>query len=306
MSILKLIPTAKNYIWGGNSLKTTYNKKAPFDNIAETWEVSCHPDGESIIEYSGEALACYIKRNPNACGANCDRFLQFPVLIKLIDAAENLSVQVHPNDEYALKHEGQLGKTEMWYIVDCQPQAYIYLGFNRDISLKEFTDSIEKGTLCSLLQKVTVKPGDVFFIEAGTIHAIGAGIIICEVQQSSNVTYRVFDYCRIDADGKPRQLNIEKACDVTSLTPAKNDYDFDNHLASCDYFTVDKIDSKNTRSIFVDEKSFVSLIFLSGNGTISSLDESLVFTAGDSFFIEANSGKIFFSGEYEAIMTFIK
>ena len=152
-------------------------------------------------------------------GRNAAAFENFPVLIKLIDAKEALSIQVHPSDAYALQVEHEYGKTEMWVVIDCDPGATLYFGVNRPVSREEFQRRVQEGTVTQVLDQVEVRPGDVFFIQAGTIHAIGAGILICEIQQNSNCTYRVYDYGRLGADGKPRELHIQKALDVCRLTP---------------------------------------------------------------------------------------
>ena len=212
----------KDYLWGGNRLRE-FGKESDADKIAESWELSCHPDGESVIasgDYAGMTLPAFLAAHPEAAGESCRDFERFPVLIKLIDAHDNLSVQVHPDDAYALAHEGEYGKTEMWYIVDAEPGAELLYGFARDVTKEEFRRAIEENTLLDLVRHVPVRPGDVFFIPAGTLHAIGKGILIAEIQQNSNTTYRVYDYGRVGKDGKPRELHIAKALDVTRLTPA--------------------------------------------------------------------------------------
>ena len=205
----------KDYLWGGNRLREEYGKVSDKDKIAESWELSCHKDGESVIangELAGKTLTQYIEEQGKAVlGKNCEKFENFPILIKLIDAKDNLSVQVHPNNEYAMRVEGEYGKTEMWYIVDCDPGAELIYGFKGEISRDEFKERIANNTLLEVTNNVPVHKGDVFFIEAGTLHAIGKGILIAEIQQNSNTTYRVYDYGRVGADGKPRQLHVEKA-----------------------------------------------------------------------------------------------
>ena len=204
MAILKLKPSGKDYIWGGHKLVDNYGKEMTGDRLAETWELSCNPDGPSFVangEDAGKTLRQYIEEHgKKVLGTNCERFEDFPILTKFIDAQDNLSIQVHPDNEYALKNEGQYGKTEMWYVVDAEEGACLYHGFNREISKDEFAKRIEEDTLLEVLNKVPVHKGDVFFIEAGTIHAIGKGLIIAEIQQNSNVTYRVYDYGRVGKD----------------------------------------------------------------------------------------------------------
>lgn len=202
---------------------TEFGKEYDGDKLAETWELSCHPDGPSYVangEYAGETLSEYIlMEGKKVTGTHSRHYSQFPLLIKFIDAKDDLSIQVHPDDEYAMKNEGQYGKTEMWYIVDCEEGASLYYGFSREVSKAEFEERIKNKTLLEVLNKVEVHKGDVLFIEPGTIHAIGKGNLIAEIQENSNVTYRVYDYGRKDANGKERDLHIEKALQVTKRVP---------------------------------------------------------------------------------------
>lgn len=301
---LKLKPAFKDYIWGGNRLKTLFNMQSDLDKIAEAWVLSCHKDGQSVVadgEFKGLTLSEAVKKMGRDClGTKGKKFDFFPILIKLIDAKDNLSIQVHPDDEYALKNEGEYGKTEMWYIVDCEPGAYIYYGFNRQIDKEEFARRIEQNTLLEVLNKVEVKKGDSFFINAGTIHAICKGLMVAEIQQNSNTTYRVYDYGRLGADGKPRQLHIDKALQVTELGPAQN-YKSDDPatLSECEYFTVKKLELKDALEIEVDNTFFVSLLSLSGSYTIGDLSVN----AGECVFLPANFGKVRLQGNAEILLT---
>lgn len=306
MEILKLVAPHKEYLWGGDKLKKYYNKDVDSDTIAETWELSCHKDGHSIIEngtYKGKTLKDYLEAEQNKpLGTHCERFEDFPILIKFIDAKEPLSVQVHPNDKYALKNENQYGKTEMWYVLDCEPNAFLYYGFKNEISEETFQEAIETGTLEDCLNKVEVKKGDVFFIEARTIHAIGSGITIAEIQQNSNVTYRVYDYNRVDANGKQRELHIDKAKEVTALNFTGKAYNFGDHMASCDIFEVDEIKvNDNTVSLYADETSFHSIVVLDGEGMINNMP----IQKGDSLFIPAHFGAYKVSGQVTVLKTVI-
>ena len=223
---LFLEPSFKNYLWGGMRLKTDFNKQTGLVPLAESWELSCHKDGQSRIangEFTGVLLWDFLSSHPNAMGTKATSYAYFPLLIKLIDAKDNLSVQVHPDNAYALQNEGESGKTELWYIVDCEEGASLFYGFARAVSKDEFRRHIEDETLPEILNRVPVHKGDVFYIPAGTLHAIGKGILIAEIQQSSNSTYRVYDYGRVATDGNPRPLHIEKALDVTCLDAAKED-----------------------------------------------------------------------------------
>jgi len=311
MAILKLKPGYKEYLWGGRKLMLDYGKDYQGDKLAETWELSCHPDGPSILEngeYAGETLSEYIlMEGKKVIGTKGRRYDQFPLLIKFIDAKDDLSIQVHPDDAFALETEGQYGKTEMWYIADCEEGASLYYGFSKEVSKEEFAERIEKKTLLEVLNKVEVKKGDVLFIEPGTIHAIGKGNVIAEIQQNSNVTYRVYDYGRKDADGKERDLHIEKAMQVTKRVPIMRRRTFEPHIVSCDYFTVDKIvlDGQLMKKIFgeIDKSSFASLLILEGSGTVRSHEEELAVKKGDSIFITANTGEYELEGSFEALLT---
>ncbi len=313
MSIFILKPAYKDYIWGGTNLVKNFNKDFEGDILAESWELSCHKDGPSIIangEHQGKTLRDYIEENgKKVLGTNCERFEDFPILVKLIDARDNLSVQVHPSNEYALKNENQYGKTEVWYIVDCKEGAELYYGFKEEVSKDELEKRIKENTLLEVLNAVPVQKGEIYFIEAGTIHAIGKDIIIAEIQQNSNVTYRVFDYGRVGVDGKPRDLHIEKAIDVTDRTVLTKSKIPAPHLSKCEYFTVDKLylDGITTSKIEgnITEKTFVHFLVIDGKGTITMGNQSLEFIKGDSIFIEAGQGKYTIEGKLEALITTI-
>lgn len=314
LGIWKLKPACKDYIWGGRRLLDEYGKEYAKDILAETWELSCHPDGPSVIAngvYAGKTLRQYIdEQGKDVLGTNCGRFADFPILIKLIDAKENLSIQVHPDDAYALKHEGQYGKTEMWYVMDAGEDAFLYYGFGMEVSREEFERRIREDTLPDILNAVPVQKGDVLFIEPGTIHAIGKNILIAEIQQNSNVTYRVYDYGRIGKDGKKRELHIEKALAVTNRRSADRDKSSYPHVADCDYFTVDRLHLDGTvmEKIegFVSEASFVSILVLDGSGSISGADGAMEYKKGDSFFLPAGSGAYQMKGSCDALVTTIR
>lgn len=314
MCILKLKPSCKNYLWGGRRLADEYGIEYEEDILAEAWELSCHPDGPSYIsngKYAGMTLEEFIEaEGKEVLGSHCRRFRDFPILIKFIDAKQNLSIQVHPNNRYALKNEGQYGKTEMWYIMDANPGAFLYYGFKTEVSKEEFAKRIEEDSLLEVLNAVPVQKGDVLFIESGTIHAIGEGILIAEIQQNSNVTYRVYDYGRVGKDGKKRDLHIEKALAVTNRVPIVKDKTSYPHVADCDYFTVDKLNLDGTfmkkMEGSVSETSFASILFLDGEGTISNKGESLQFKKGESFFLTAGSGAYTIEGSCDALVTTIR
>ena len=297
MYTLKLKPALKDYLWGGTRLKTEYKMESDLEKVAEAWVLSTHKDGPSIVlngELCGKTLTEAVEIFGTDClGKNGKKFSYFPILIKLIDAKDDLSVQVHPNDEYALKVEGEYGKTEMWYIVDCEEGAALYYGFKEEISKEEFRKKIADNTITDVLNRVPVKKGDVFFIPSGTIHAIGKGILIAEIQQNSNTTYRVCDYGRLGADGKPRPLHIDKAVEVTNLTPPpKTEGLTAGTLAECEYFKVRLFNSDEQKEIEVDNSSFTSLLCLEGEVSF----DGVTLVKGDCAFIPANRGKIVFEG----------
>jgi len=312
MSILKLTPSCKDYLWGGSRLRTDFGVQSDLNPLAEAWVLSCHPDGPSYLP-DGTMLADYLAAHPEAAGTDCKKFEMFPVLTKFIDAKNSISIQVHPSNEYALEHEHQYGKTEMWYVVDCEPGASLYFGVNRALTKEEFKKRIEDNTLTDVLYKADVKKGDVFFIQSGTIHAIGAGILICEIQQNSNTTYRVYDYGRRGADGKLRELHIDKAIDVSKLTPSDTSDKQGKPeeipggtkcaLASCPYFTTEKYVVDGEVEIDVTGDSFASLVVTEGSGKVVGSENEVEFKPADSLFVPAGSGKIKINGHCTVVKT---
>ncbi len=317
MKILKLTPPTKDYIWGGTRLSKEYGILSFDDRQAEAWMLSCHEAGQCVIEngaFKGRTLTDVLENEGKGyLGTNCDRFPAFPILIKLIDAKDNLSVQVHPDDEYAMRVEGEFGKTEAWYIVDCDDDAEIIYGFKEDTDSETFRKSIEENTLLDYVNRVKVKKGDIFFIEAGTLHAICKGILLAEVQQNSNTTYRVYDYGRLQ-NGKPRELHIEKAVDVTSTkaidasgkpqgeTEKKDGYS-ETLLTSCDLFTVKRLDVEEKATLNAGKESFVSLVALEGNGVVMHGDSCVTLYKGDSLFVPAGLGEFEILGEVTVLET---
>lgn len=317
MKPIKLLPAFKDYLWGGTKLKTDFGKKSDLDIVAESWELSTHKDGQSVVAEGPDAgltLSEYIdKHGDGILGSNAQKFDYFPILIKLIDAKDNLSIQVHPSDDYALKNEGEYGKTEMWYVLDANEGASLYYGFKSEITKDEFEERINNNTLLDVLNKVEVHKGDMFFIESGTVHAIGKGIVICEIQQNSNTTYRVYDYDRRDANGNPRELHIKKAIDVSNLAPADQNRSASEtvehegfsvtRLAECKYFTVDKVEVDSKADLTVSTDSFKSIVVTDGNGVLTFEGESVDINKGDSIFIPAQDAEYSVSGKCELIIS---
>lgn len=315
---LRLNAAFKDYLWGGTRLKTEYHQNSPARIVAESWVLSCHPNGPSVIangDGKGMTLTEYFeKAGRKVLGTDCEKFPDFPTLIKLIDAKDALSIQVHPDNEYARTHEGGFGKTEMWYVIDCEEGAFLYYGFDHEISKEEFRERIERNTLTEVLNKVPVKPGDVLLIESGTLHAIGAGILIAEVQQNSDLTYRIYDFGRLGADGKPRELHIPQALDVTrrsrpERSPGPQGEEIREPgcvrqlLFSCEYFTVTHM-KITEHMLCAGEKSFQSLVCLDGDALILDRGRALLtFKKGDSIFIPAGFGRYTVKGCCEILLT---
>jgi mannose-6-phosphate isomerase len=253
---LLLKPAVKDYLWGGQKLKTVYKIETELEKAAEAWVLSNHPNGPSTVQNGelagmtlGKALAAWGQQPPE-------------ILVKLIDACDRLSLQVHPDDAYAKEHHASLGKTEMWYVLDAEPGATLICGFEKEITTEEFAAHIAAGTPEQVVCHVPVKPGDVFFISPGTVHAIGAGILLAEVQQNSDITYRVWDWGRVGADGKGRPLHVEQALAVSQTLPYPIDHARDmgeqieggtlRTLASCPYFDTRAMSLNGTVSLPCD------------------------------------------------------
>ncbi len=314
---MKLLPIYKDYIWGGNRLEKIYNKKSGLKVTAESWELSCHKDGLCTVEngvYNGETLFDVLKNHPEYVSDNYKVDDRFPIMVKLIDASKDLSVQVHPSDKTAIKDLGESGKAEMWYVIKAEPRSYIYWGFNKKISKEQLINLAQTGEICNVMNKVYVNEGDVFYILPGTIHAIGHGCLIAEIQQSSNSTFRVYDYNRIGVDGKKRPLHLKRAIDVLNYEPiipdktmnnsliTTEDFSFSNIFES-EYLKVSKIDCKKSISLVCSKESFYSLLFISGNGYIIYNNNKYEFLAGDSYFIPANLGSFEIKGTFTALLS---
>lgn len=302
--INRLTPIYKDYLWGGNKLQSKYHKNdTDKEIVAESWELSTHPDGISRI--NNELLNEYLKENPQILGAKCKEN-DSPLLIKYIDAKGKLSIQVHPDDAYAKMNEHDNGKTELWYVVEADENAYIYLGLKQTITKSEFYEAISTSTITDYLNKVSVKKGNVFLVEPGTLHSIGEGCLIAEIQKKSNVTYRAYDFNRKDQNGNLRPLHIDKALEVTNLKQSNHDGLPDEiikqtasttieRLKKCDYFTVDYYAIKNKETFNVNEESFKVLMLIVGNAAVSTGEETVFLEQGESIFLSA--------GDYEVSVT---
>lgn len=312
-----LKPAGKDYLWGGSRLNDDFSKNVPMDPLAETWECSTHPDGPSEVnsgKYKGQLLIDVLHQHPEFLGTHPRSVLracnlrddELPILIKFIDAKQDLSIQVHPDDEYAFDHEnGQLGKTEMWYVLDASKDARLIYGTQHDMDKESVRKAIANGTLEKYLLHVRIEKDDVFNVEPGTIHAIGAGALIAEIQESSNLTYRLYDYDRMDKHGNKRPLHIEKALDVANLHASTEPIQpmrvlkytrgcANEFLYRCKYFQVERLLLNTERiremlQIQTDDVSFMTLLCVDGCGVICYNDESIPFFKGDCIFIPADS-----------------
>lgn len=284
-NVYKLVPEYKDYLWGGEKLKTDYGKQTDKTPCAESWELSLNPHGLTKVE-DGKTLAEVL--TPEKTGKNCEKFEFFPVLIKFIDAKQNLSVQVHPSDDYALKYENSYGKTESWYIVEAEEGAGIYCGFKRDTNKEEFLQSLASGEVENLLNFIPVKKGDCYFIPSGTVHAIGAGCLILEIQQNSDLTYRVYDYNRRGADGKLRELHVDKAVKVINFNKYEPKLFASGEnprvITECDYFRSREL-VLNGGFTEKNANSFTCVTITDGSGEINGEK----FIKGDSFFVCADT-----------------
>lgn len=313
MKPIFITPIYKDYIWGGNNIETYFKRELNHKIIAESWELSAHKNGLSIVkggEFNGKSLLelfedCNIRKD--IFGSNCEKLDRFPILIKFIDASNKLSIQVHPKDEYAKKYENDSGKTEVWYIIDCKENSKIIYGLKPEAinkTNKEIVNNID-----NYINYVNVKKGDFIIIPAGTIHAILDGILICEVQQSSDVTYRVHDWNRLGKDGKPRQLHIEKAIDVidNNVLEIKN---YENVIGRenafiSDYFNVQIIKIEGKEKINSNITSFEGYTVIEGKGTLLSKNFTSNIVAGDTFLIPAKLGKYQIKGNIKLIKVWI-
>lgn len=315
MEIMKLLPAGKDYLWGGTRLREEYGKKINLEPLAETWECSVHPDGLSVVangQYAGKTLADVLKIHPEYLGSK-KKDKEFPILVKFIDAKKDLSVQVHPSDEYAKIHEKQNGKTEMWYVMDATEDASLIYGFEHPVTKEQLSEAVKDGTLGKHLHKAKIEKGDVYYVPAGTVHGIGAGTLIAEIQESSNVTYRVYDYDRIDKNGKKRELHFDKATEVMDMSVAPDITQKPKliHcypgcsrqiLSRCKYFEVEKIVVQHGCSFSVLDTSFQVVLCLNGEGGIEvESNRPVRFTKGDCIFLPSGIGRCHLLGEAELL-----
>ena len=306
--MIKLKSVYQEYIWGGSKIHELLHKDTgTLPRVAESWEVSTHPAGKSIVEngaFRGKTLNEYFDQiGWGTAGRYAARNHQLPILIKYIDAKENLSIQVHPNDKYARKHEGDNGKNEMWFVLAADEGAFIYLGFSRDVTKEEIKRRIADNTLEEVLNRVEVKPNEAFYIPAGTVHAIGAGCLICEVQQTSNVTYRIYDYGRTDENGKPRELHVKKALVVldyrrTEIADLKRrdtmsmERYIDGMFGRNGKCTLLKYEAEGDLTILLPVSHLTFALVIDGSGKLYAGDSEGAFERGDTWMIHGRATRV--------------
>ena len=320
MELFKFEPLLKQTIWGGDKIVTFKHLESDLDSVGESWEISGVPGDESVVangEYKGKTLnEVLAEMKDKLVGAdNYKRFGdRFPLLIKFIDARQDLSIQVHPDDETAHRQGKPMGKTEMWYVMDSDENASLKVGLKKKITPEEYAQMVENDTICDALGNYKVKSGDCFFIPAGRIHAICSGSFIAEIQQTSDVTYRIYDYKRKDKNGNYRQLHTREAAEAidytvldnyrTEYTPVKNEA---TPLVSCPLFTTAVYDLTEPMTLDYSElDSFVILIALKGEGTIlTSSGETFSFREGESVLLPATTDMVKVEGTIKFLETFV-
>lgn len=314
---IKLHPCYKEYLWGGTQLKAEYGKSDAPEVTAESWELAAHPDGACVVEsgpLAGMSILDLGKLDRKGIWGMACKEANFPLMVKLIDAKKSLSIQVHPSEETALHEHGEQGKAEMWYIMDCEPQAYLYFGFSKQVSREEFLRRANDGSICEVLNRVPVARGDVFYILPGTIHAIGSGIVIAEIQQNSNTTFRVYDYQRKGVDGKLRPLHLERAAEVLCYDPivpeeckANSCVEFPEftlaEMFSCQHFRAYRIDVRTCVELACDGQSFQHVLCVEGTGVICAGEGRYPVSRGESYLMPAALGSYQIEGACRVLVS---
>ncbi|WP_055107512.1 mannose-6-phosphate isomerase, class I [Paenibacillus ihumii] len=306
-----LKPVFQERIWGGSKLAELFGYDIPNAKTGECWAVSAHPNGQSVVKdgpYQGLTLGELWSSHPELFHSKSS---VFPLLTKILDASDDLSVQVHPDDQYAREHEnGELGKTECWYIIDAEPGAEIVYGHEAQ-SREQLVKWMEEGNWDGLLTKVPVHPGDFFYVPSGTIHALGKGIVVLETQQSSDTTYRVYDYDRKDKDGNTRELHLDKAIDVTTIPQSYKKGTYDSYtrggltvtaFVSNDFFTVQKWDVDGTVQLEASKKYTICSV-IDGQGQLTISNNPYPLNKGDHFILPVSFGPYELSGSMNLIVS---
>lgn len=298
---LKFTPILKDKIWGGSKLSTLLNKDSLSKKVGESWEISDVEGDTSVVSngiWKGKSLKWLLEQSPNAIlgEKNAKTFgTKFPLLIKFIDAKEDLSIQLHPNDELAEKRHNSFGKTEMWYVMQADEGSNLIVGFNQEMTPQKYLEHLEDNTLTKILNFEPVKTGHTFFIEVGRVHAIGAGVMLAEIQQTSDITYRVYDWDRVDDQGNARELHNDLAIDAidfnmpnnykVTYSDAKNE---SNKMVSCAYFTTNYINLDTVLDKQNDQDSFVIYICVEGNAEFIYNNSTTFLKAGETLLMPAS------------------
>ena len=296
MAILRLKPAYFDDMWGGSKLKKEYNKADyPGYVLSETWELSCDPEHPTLIDsgsYKGKTLKEYFDaEGEKALGSRYSRFDEWPLSVKFIDAHQNISIKVHPSDEYAEKHGLTKGNDECWYILDALPNAGIFYGIDRDVTKEEFEKMVRDNTFKKVLHFQPVKKGELYFCGPGLLHSIGAGVVVAEVKQMKQVKYRVYDFGRVKPDGSPRELMIDEAREAALLTKKVPEKDMHGHLCDCDTFTIDKVDVDGEAYLSTDGSTFNHLLVVEGDMLLRSDDLRMEINKGNGIFVSADHGE---------------
>lgn len=310
---LKLSYVTKSPLWGGHRLQRSWNIQSDADTVGEAWMLTVREKDMSTIQngaQAGKTMQAYIKEFGNGVVGSAYDGGDFPLLIKLIDACDKLSVQVHPNDDYAARVENDRGKTEMWYIVEADEGAEIIYGLRDGMTAEEFCSAVRAGKLSDTMHHCPVKAGETYFIPSGMLHAIGAGILIAEIQQNCDLTYRVYDYERRGADGSLRELHVDKALDVTvpftteevdAIRFEAGERD-DVTLAHCRYFKTRKLNVDKVTTLNVSDRSFAFVLCLEGEGEIVSGGEGFPVRRADGYYLPAALGEVTLSGDMTVLV----
>lgn len=312
-----IAPAFRAYPWGGDRLWRDFGKETDVRPLAESWEISCHEGGLCVVasgEYAGTTLRDVLAENPEWIHAKAQRGEEFPILIKLIDAQRTLALQVHPDDDYARRMENSLGKTEMWFVMDAQPGAGVYYGFKENVTQEQVRKAMGTQALCDLLSFIEVRAGDVFFIPAGIVHAIGEGLLVAEVQQSSDITYRLYDFGYLGPDGKPREMHTDKGLAVARISPADGfvrtaqetdagDQENMRRLVECEHFAVSLLNVSGDLKLQAAKNSFHALLCLEGACRLCFRGEDILLEKGRSAFVPAGIGEYRLSGCAQVLLS---
>lgn len=320
MQPIRFNPDMKERVWGGQKLKTVFNKDIPYDHTGESWEIACHDNGQSVAAngpFAGMTLKdILLKNGKKVIGKGFKEGDKFPLLLKFIDAKDDLSVQVHPDDAYAGANEqGELGKSEAWVVLEAEPGASLIVGLKEGTTKEAFSKALEAGNLAAVLNRLEVAPGDVIDIPSGLIHAIGTGVLLAEIQQNSDTTYRVYDWNRVGLDGKSRELHIDKSLDVidfegrhatgkTEGTTTQGEGYTHTHYVTNDYFALERVDVH--RRYKTERKSdFEIYSVLTGGGQITGDFAPIEIKKGDSLIVPYETAEYCFEGEMALLKAYV-